>query len=152
MPISERISTANELRAWTDSIPFHYEYTAGVAGEKFLRGLVEGKILAAKCDNCGKKYLPPKTYCVDCYLPTTGYVSVGSKGVVGALALSHVSFEGRRLSKPKQFAFVTFRGVTGGLVHYARGKGLKVGSEVEARFKPEKARRGSLLDIEEFVS
>ncbi len=152
MPLNERIESVDQLRSWSDEIPFHYEYTAGVAGEKFLRGVKEGKILASKCQKCGRKYLPPKSYCVDCFAGIDSYVEVGPTGRVTALTESHVDFAGRRLSAPKAYVFVTFDGVTGGLVQAANGDGLKIGARVEPKFKPATKRTGSLLDFEFVVS
>jgi uncharacterized OB-fold protein len=150
-PLSERITRVDELRSWTDQIPLHYEYTAGVAGEKFLRGLIEGKILAAKCNKCGKRYLPPKMYCVDCFVEIKKFRRVPLSGTVSAITESHVDFEGKRMAKPKVFVFVTYPGVTGGLVQAASGKGLRTGTKVTPRFKPASKRTGSLSDFE-FVS
>ena len=151
MPINERISDVGKLRGWKDSLPLHYEYTAGVAGERFLRGLQRGKILAARCKECGKRYLPPKAYCVDCFVPIDEYLEVGPKGKVAGLTNSHQDFHGRKIATSRVFAFVTFKGVTGGLIHYG-GEGLKVGSEVTARFRPAGERKGTLLDIEMFAT
>ncbi len=137
--------------AWKDSIPLHYEYTAGVAGERFLRGLEAGKILASECSNCGKRYLPPKTYCVNCFLETTKYKTIASAGTVSALTESYVDFEGRRLAKPRTYAFVTFKGVTGGLIHRTSGSHVSIGTKVKPKFKPVRKRSGTLLDIESFV-
>src|SRR5215467_6671071 len=108
MSPGERISTVDNLMAWRDEIPFHYEYTAGVAGEKFLRGLKGGQILGSKCSNCHRTYLPPKIYCVNCYLEIKKFVPVGPEGRVSALAKSHVDFQGRGIAKATTFVFVTF--------------------------------------------
>lgn len=152
MPIEERITSTEELRAWTDKIPFRYEYTAGVAGERFLRGLKRGEIIAGQCRKCGKKYLPPKMYCVDCFARIEEYEPVGPRGKVAALTESWVDFHGRRLKRPVLMAFVVFKGVAGGIAHTAEGRGLKIGSAVEPKFIPESQRKGSLLDIENFVT
>jgi uncharacterized OB-fold protein len=148
LSLGERITSVDKLRSWTDQIPFHYEYTAGVAGEIFLRGLKEGKILASECPRCRRSYLPPKMYCVDCFVPLEKYKEVGPEGTVTALTESYVDFDGKRLRTPRTFAYVTYRGVTGGLVQRAEGKGLKEGSRVAARFKPSSKRSGSMLDFE----
>ena len=152
MPLNERITSADEFRSWTDKIPLRYEYTAGVAGERFLQGLKKGEILAGQCGKCGKKYLPPKMYCVDCFAPIVKFGAVGLRGSVAALTESWVDFQGKRRSSPTMIAFVAFTGVTGGIIHSAEGEHLRIGSAVEARFIPEPARKGSLLDIEKFVS
>jgi hypothetical protein len=136
------------LRSWTDQIPFHYEYTAGVAGEKFLRGLQEGKVLVSVCPKCGKSFLPPRMYCVDCFVEAKKYKEAGPKGTVSALTESYVDFEGKRLVSPRIYAFVTYSGVTGGLVQVTSGRGLRVGSNVIPKFKPVPQRKGSMLDFE----
>ena len=148
MPLGERITSVEKLRSWTDQIPLHYEYTAGVAGEKFLRGIQQGKILASRCRKCGKSYLPPKAYCVDCFAKVDDYVSVGPEGKVAAVAETFVGFDGRELEDPKTFVFVTFRGVTGGLVQAAAGRGLKIGDRVVALFRQGSKRKDSLPSYE----
>ena len=152
VPPGERIVNSDGLSSWKDEIPLHYEYTAGVAGERFVRGLQKGKILASVCGNCGKMYLPPKMYCVDCYLAIKNYREVGPVATVEALAESHVDFGGKKVARPRTFAFLTFKGVTGGLIHYAKGEGLEIGSRVTPRFKPVRDRKGTLLDIQEFAA
>jgi uncharacterized OB-fold protein len=151
MSLKDRITSVEKLRSWTGQIPFRYEYTAGVAGEKFLRGLREGRILASECTNCGKKYIPPKVYCVGCYREIRRFKQAGPEGVVAALAESSVGFEGDRLVKPKTFAFIVFKGVTGGLIHFATGTGLEIGSRVVPKFRAPSKRQGTILDIERFV-
>jgi uncharacterized OB-fold protein len=150
MPLADRLEAVDEMRFWTDTIPLRYEYTAGLAGEKFLRGLQEGRILASRCSKCGRKYLPPKSYCVDCFVKIGTFVEVGPLGTVASLAESHVGFDGGRRARPVTFAYITFKGTTGGIVHRVSGRGLAVGSTVKPRFRPKSNRSGSLLDIEEF--
>lgn len=151
MALGERIDDVGKLRSWPDRIPFHYEYTAGVAGERFLRGLQEGRILAARCGSCGKKFLPPKAYCVDCFKRITSFPEVGPYGEIAALTESHVEFDGSRRAEPVLMAFVKFPGTTGGLVHLVTGRGAKIGARVAPRFEAKGKRKGSLLDIRCFV-
>ncbi len=148
MPLGERVTSVDRLRAWTDQIPFHYEYTAGVAGERFLRGLQGGKLLAGVCPKCGKSYLPPKMYCVDCFVEVKKFREVAGAGTVSAVTVSQFGMGGERLRAPRTFVFVTFAGVTGGLVQAASGNGLKVGSRVVPKFVPASKRTGSMLDFE----
>lgn len=152
MPIDERITSTEELRSWTDKIPLRYEYTAGVAGERFLRGLKEGKLFAGRCGKCGRKYVPPKSYCVECFAAINEFETTGPRGSVAALTESWVDFAGKRMKSPSMFAFVVFEGAEGGIIQKVEGKGLRIGSAVEPRFAPESARSGSLADIEKFVA
>jgi uncharacterized OB-fold protein len=122
-----------------------------VAGEKFLRGLMEGKILAARCSSCGTKYLPPKMYCTKCYIEITSFRDVGTLGSLAALAQMHVDYDGKKVRRPYLLGFVSFRGVTGGMIARVSSTRAKVGSGVKARFKPKASRRGAVTDIVEFA-
>ena len=136
MPITERLDRGTDALAWKGSIPLHYEYTAGVAGERFMRGLMGGKILAGYCEACGTASLPARMYCVECYSGTSSFVKVGPVGVVRALARGDT----------ERFAFVEFPGTKGGVLHRLIGPG-RVGSRVKARFRPRRARTGAISDI-----
>src|SRR5580692_9852218 len=144
MPIEERIESVADVRQWIDRIPFQYEYTAGVAGEKFLRGLMDGKILAGYCPGCKESSLPARIYCVRCYGGITEYVEVGP--VAKVRAVTHAKQEGS-----PAFAFVTFKDVRGGLVHRLLDR-ARAGSEVAPRFRPRSERTGSILDLQGFES
>ena len=151
MPLRERITSVEALRHWSDVIPLHYEYTAGVAGERFLRGLVEEKILASVCTHCDIAYLPPKIYCTDCFREINKYKNVGRRGKITALTESYVAFDGSRLKEPRFVGFVEFKGVKGGLIHTVKGRKARVGAAVSARFIREGKRTGAMTDIESFV-
>jgi hypothetical protein len=141
VPITERLDDVMQVRQWVDVIPFHYEYTAGVAGEKFLRALMEGKILAGYCPNCQQAALPARMYCVDCYSPTTKLVRVGPIGVVKAVTRS-VGASGETIA----FAFIEFPGVKGGILHMLIGN-ARAGSKVRAKFRPKRERTGAISDL-----
>ena len=151
MTIKERLGSLDEERRWEDSIPFHYEYTAGVAGERFLRGLIEGRILGSHCERCKITYLPPKMYCTNCFNEITEYRDLGLRGRVDALSEVFVDFDGRRVQKPYIIGFVTFKGAKGGIIQRVTGHGAKIGSRVVVNFKPRARRIGALSDVVSFV-
>lgn len=129
--------------AWRDSIPLRYEYTAGAAGEAFLRGLLEGRILASKCSRCGEVRLPPRSYCLQCYGRASVDVEVMHFGRLSALTRA----------RGTTFGFVTFAGVSGGLLHRVLSSGRvrpALGDTVRPVFAPSSRRSGSILDIEGF--
>jgi uncharacterized OB-fold protein len=134
--------------AWRDGIPLHYEHTAGVAGEAFLRGLKEGRIVASKCGRCGEVRLPPRTYCLRCYSRTRVDVELYHDGRIASLSTAKAE-DGSRTT----FGWVTFEGVSGGLLHRIVRQGRttpRVGDVVRALFLPAGERTGSILDIEGF--
>ena len=142
--MEEKLDAVAEVRQWADRIPLHYEYTAGVAGEKFLRGLKEGRILAGYCPNCRETSLPPRIYCVNCYGAIAKFVRVDAAAKVAAVT----SARGPG-GQETAFAFVTFKGVRGGMIHRLLGK-ARVGSDVVPVFRPKKERTGSIDDIQGF--
>ena len=136
------------ILAWKDSIPLRYQYTAGTAGESFLRGLKEGRLIASKCTRCGEVRIPPRTYCLVCYGRTNLGLELFQLGCVASVSTPRQT----QRTTATTFGFVTFEGVSGGLVH----KMLRVdrlprpGETVRPVFaKPEK-RAGSILDLEGF--
>jgi uncharacterized protein len=143
------------ILAWRDSIPLRYEYTAGTAGEAFLRGLKAGKIVASKCGTCGEVRLPPRTYCLQCYGRTRIDVELLHSGRIAAVSTTHLGAGGAEVAARSRttFGFVTFEGVQGGLVHRVVHDGRRdprAGDPVRLLFAPAEKRKGSILDLEGF--
>ncbi len=130
-----------------------YIYTSGVAGERFFVALRdEGRILASRCPDCGLDYLPPRMFCEDCFTELTEYVDVPPDGRVAAVTVAYVDRTGAKLSHPQVWAFVTFKGIRGGLLHrlLLTADSARPGLAVRLKLKPRDARGGTILDIEGF--
>ncbi len=41
-------------------IRIDYEFTAGLAQSRYLKGIAEGRFLGQRCPKCGKVYVPPR--------------------------------------------------------------------------------------------
>jgi uncharacterized OB-fold protein len=122
----------------------HYEYTAGVAGERFLRGLMDGRLVGGRCEQCNVTFLPAKIYCVRCFRRIEKFVNVPPVGRVAAVS-------GGSDDRTDAFAFLTFEGVGGGLVHHVvSGSHLRIGGRAKVKFRPKIKRTGSILDIDGF--
>jgi uncharacterized OB-fold protein len=162
-----------KIVGWRDTIRLRYEYTAGIAGETFLRALKDGRILASKCARCGEVRIPPRIYCLECGGRTRIDVQVVHLGWVGAVSttIGSARLRGRREGKGAEsadsaaarerppgdsqatFGYIKFAGVSGGLVHrlLRASKGIpRPGEEVGPIFVPQRDRKGSILDIEGF--
>jgi len=154
MPLIERIQALRDAKVWYDNMPLESEYTAGIAGEKFLRAIKDrGVILGTVCPTCGLTYVPPSMYCERCFAELEEWVEVPSRGEVYTYTILTRSLEDKPLDEPQVLALIEMEGVHGGLVHKlaaAKLDEVEVGMEVEAVFKPEQERVGSILDIEYF--
>jgi hypothetical protein len=130
--------------------PVQFRYTAGLAGEKFLREIKENaRLIASRCTKCSLNYLPPRIYCERCMSKLQEYVPIENVGVVATFTNCRQDAEGNDLPEPVTVALVRFPSAHGGVVHKVKGS-VAVGDTVRAVFKPKSNRTGSILDIEHF--
>lgn len=141
---------SNEPIAIEGGFPVHFRYTAGIAGERFLREIKEnGKLVASHCNKCELNYLPPRIYCERCMSKLEEYVEIENKGVVEASTVCHQDAEGKKLPQSAKIALVRFPNAHGGIVHRCK-QVVSVGDSVRVAFKDKAKRTGSILDIEGF--
>jgi uncharacterized OB-fold protein len=141
--------TTNSTKVEGD-FPVHFRYTAGVAGETFLREIKDnGKLVATRCHNCQLNYLPARIYCERCLSKLTEYVQIENEGIVHSFTVCTRDSEGKQLPEPVSVAFVRFPGAHGGLIQRTKGE-VVVGDKVRAVFREKSKRTGSILDIEYF--
>jgi uncharacterized OB-fold protein len=157
MPILEKVDRLSDARAWYGDIPIGSLYTAGLAGERFLRSLKdESKIMATHCETCDFTYLPPALFCERCFSELTDWVEVGPEGEVMSYTVLTVAPDGSPLDSPTVVAFVQPDGADGGLIHYLGDIAdldddeIDIGLRVIPVFKPAAERQGSILDISHF--
>ncbi|GBC83913.1 hypothetical protein HRbin11_00331 [bacterium HR11] len=154
MPLKERIPHLHEVRSWQGSIQLEGVYTAGVAGERWLRGLQEGRIYGTRCPRCRYTYVPARLFCERClgHLGEAAWVEVGPHGTLMAWTWVHVDPDGRPLSPPRLMGLVRLDGADALLVHDLQDGGipLRVGLRVEAVFRPPAERVGSIRDLAYF--
>ncbi len=148
----EHIERVDQLGQWPGEMPVRFLYTVGVAGERFLRELMEnGRFLGSRCPACRYTYLPPRLYCERCFAELTDWVEVGPQGTIEALTVAHVGLDGQPLAQPETFALIRLDGADGLLFHrVAAAEDLEIGATVEPVFKRRAARTGSILDIQHF--
>jgi uncharacterized OB-fold protein len=142
----------NAPQAWRGEMPITSRYTAGLAGEVFLRAIKdEGKILGSYCDRCGITYVPARQFCERCMDELEETVDVGTKGELHTFTLLFENLDGTPKEEPEIVAFIRLG--DGGLVHKldeVELDDLDIGMPVEAVFKPKGEREGSILDIKYF--
>ncbi|ARM74722.1 Zn-ribbon domain-containing OB-fold protein [Acidianus manzaensis] len=126
----DKVGKDDYLLNWKDVMETEeYDYTAGVAGEEFLKGLSEGKIIGGKCPKCGKVYVPARLYCEDCFVQTE-FIEVKEKPYLDTYTIVYKDDQGNKLEKPQVIGLVRFENVNGGLLALVEGN-IKIGSEVE---------------------
>jgi acetyl-CoA C-acetyltransferase len=151
-PLSE-----GEFRSATGAVEHdldaRYAWDAGVAIGRFLDGLEEGLILGRECRSCRRILVPPRMFCERCFRGTDAWVEVQQTGVVQTFSICHVRWDMQPLAEPEIPAVISIDGSDGGLLHMlgdVAPDDVSVGMAVEAVWRPESERTGSILDIEYF--
>jgi len=126
-----------------------YLYTVGPLAEQFLLSIKnEGKIKAAYCKNCGRLFLPVRSFCTFCGKEVNELREIDQEGVVESFSKVKLDSFGKELKEPFYLAYIKFRNVEGGLLHkLGEVKEPKIGMKVKPVFKESKERIGSLEDI-----
>ena len=135
--------------AWLGDLPVTNRYTYGLAGERFFRTIKdEGRIFGTHCPKCNRTYVPAVSFCERCLNELTDWIDVGIVGEVYSFTLLYENYDGSRRESPEIVAFIRLG--DGGLVHRlveADQDTIEIGLQVEAVFKPQTERIGSILDI-----
>ena len=150
MSFKETITKTTNCSYFEGEIPVNYQYTFGIAGDKFFKTIKDkGDFIASKCSECGKLYIYPLIFCEECFSETSEYVSVGLEGELYSYTESYYDFQGTNYDKPHTIGLVKFRGVEGGIIHRINidSSELCIGMSVAAKLKSPKERNGSIEDI-----
>lgn len=127
------------------TLTYHERLTDNL--NRFADGLLEGRIIGAKCPSCGRVFVPSKGYCSLCVVPTTeeDEVEVPDTGIVtGFTIITPVNYYGQTKTEPFVYASVRLDGADstlGGMditgVTHAE---LRPGLRVKAKWKPKDER------------
>lgn len=140
----------DEVRRWRGDMEAYYIYTAGVAGDRFLREIRDnGRLMGTYCPRCDVTYLPPRIYCETCFSELNEWEEVPNKGVIDAITVAYVNDKGERLPEPLVWALVRFPGARGGLLHFVSlpEEEVREGMEVEVVYKRTGRREAAITDI-----
>jgi uncharacterized OB-fold protein len=135
------------------AVDARYAWDAGVAVGRFLDGLREGRILGRDCRGCERVLVPPRMFCERCFRATDAWRGVDARGVVQTFSICHVRWDMEKLEKPELPAVISIDGSDGGFLHKlgeVAPDDVRVGMAVEAVWRPETERTGSILDIAYF--
>jgi len=154
MGLRERITDTQRLRAWSGTIPLAFQYTAGVAGERFFTTLrTRGRFAVTRCPECGVTYLPPRLYCREDFTDLSDqWDEVAPRGTVHSFTLVHRDLDGQLLSSPRLIGFIQIDGTDGGLLAPLglRPSAVRIDQQVRAVLRPRGQRRGRIDDILHF--
>jgi uncharacterized OB-fold protein len=135
-----------------------YSFDAGIAIGQFLAALKEGKLLARKCNACGRIVIPPRMFCELCFRRNDEWVQLENTGRVNTFSVSFVNWDASRRKIPQVPVVVDIDGTNPnmGIMHLLGEVGetleevldrVSIGMAVEAVWKPAEQREGAITDI-----
>jgi hypothetical protein len=137
------------------AVEARYAWDAGVAVGEYLRGLKRGVILGRECRGCRRILVPPRMFCEECFRPTDRWVEAEDTGTVNTFSICYIRWDMVPLKEPEIPFVLDIDGASPGMgfmhkLGEVRPDDVRIGLEVEAVWKPEEEREGSILDIRYF--
>ncbi len=121
-----------------------YQHAAGAVVSHFYRELRDyARLLGRRCPECRRVLMPPRAFCDRCFVATTEWVEVGSRGTLEAFTIVAQAFKGLP-DPPYALGYATLEGADTAILNYLRGldltailaaaKRLRVGLPVIVQF------------------
>jgi uncharacterized OB-fold protein len=115
--------------------PIHLSYVvqASDTTARFLRAILERRLLATVCPGCAAIHIPPRGACPRCAARSTTLTEVGPEGTITTFSVIRIPFEGQRVEPPYACAHVLLDGSSSPLLHIVAGcsvEEVKVGMRV----------------------
>jgi len=156
--LSDKEIRSGKIFLTDDSLDCAYAWDMGVAINRYLAELKNGRIIAKECPGCSRVMLPPRMFCELCFRPSGDWVYVKDTGTVNTFSVCYVHWDASRIKegeKPHLPAVIEIDGASPGmgimhLLGEVEPEKIKIGMKVKAVWKPEKERTGSITDIKYF--
>ena len=146
-------ATEEPVTMVTTPIRLSYRHSASHEESRFLRAVVEGRLVGQRCPACGKVYIPPRGACPVDGVPTTDEVELPDRGTVTTFCVVNVPFLGQRITPPYVSAYVLLDGADIAFQHLileCAASEVRMGMRVAAVWKPREEWRHSLENISHF--
>jgi uncharacterized OB-fold protein len=137
----------------TTPVDLHFEHTASPQESSYLTGLLDGRLVAQRCPQCRKVYIPPRGACPTDGVPTEEEIELPDRGTVTTFCIVNVPFLGQRITPPYVAAYVLLDGADIAFLHLILGcpaDEVRMGMRVEAVWRPREEWGLTLQNIDHF--
>jgi uncharacterized OB-fold protein len=144
---------AKPVKMITTLVRLDYTHTAGKAQRRFLSGLMEGKLIAQRCPECDKVYVPPRGSCPTCAVPTRDEVEISDTGTVTTFCIVNLPFYGQAVEIPYVCASILIDGADiplFAMLAEVAVEDVHMGQRVQAVWLPEQERTPSFDNLRYF--
>jgi uncharacterized OB-fold protein len=104
--------------------------------EQFYKFLQQGKLMAGKCQKCGKIHLPPRPLCDNCYSQQFSWIQVSGKGKLVTYTVINVAPAQFQALAPYAVGIVELENglKIPGMIQDIKQEQLKIGMELTLDF------------------
>lgn len=105
--------------------------------ESFYKFVGEGKLMAARCNNCGALHLPPRPACTNCFSKDLKWTAVNNRGKLLTYTIIHVAPKQFESKVPYPVAIVKLEDGPRllGMIRGIEPEGIKVGMELTVAYE-----------------
>jgi uncharacterized OB-fold protein len=137
----------------TSPVSLRVQHSASPQENTYLLGLQQGRLIAQRCPQCHKVYMPPRGACPVDGVPTTDEVELPDRGIVTTFCIVNVPFYGQKITPPYVAAYVLLDGADIAFLHLileCAADEVRMGMRVEAVWRPREDWVPGLQNIEYF--
>lgn len=129
-----------------------YSHSYGLVSP-FFRGLLEGKLMATKCPECGTVYCPPRAHCwnpscrlADCF---DNWLELSLSGVIHTFTVQCLAAAPFEHMLPFCMGWIQIDGADTTLasILHIQPREIFIGKQVKMEFVPKEKRKGDLMDM-----
>ena len=134
-------------------VVLNYVYSPGIAQDRFLRAIKEGRLLGQGCEECGRVYIPSRGSCPRCAKPTSREVEVKDTGTVVTYSVVRVPSSNIEVELPYCGANILLDGAdisTTALIQECPMEDIRIGMRVKAVWRPKEEWDYTLSNIKYF--
>ena len=127
------------LRSILAPMRLEYRVTASAHRTRFLRGLMQGKILGERCAECRKVYVPWRGSCPTCGVGESERVELVDRGTVTTFSVINLPFDNQAFKTPYAAAAILLDGADLPLLHLLNElpiEDVRMGLRVKAVWSP----------------
>lgn len=150
--LPESLQGVEAVRSVRTPARLDYQFTAGDASSRFLRGITRKKIIGQRAPG-GRVYVPPRGADPELGLPTTEEVEVAQVGTVTSFCVVDLQFYGSVMEIPYVSALILLDGADLSIMHLIQevaADQVRIGLRVEAVWRDDADIEPTLASIKWF--
>lgn len=139
----------SEIKFYSEPVEMDYTRSPGKLLGKFFASLRdEGIIKGIRCSHCSSVFVPPQQYCPLCTSKMSNLIPMPQEATIASFTIVKKDAPFTEWKAPFTYVAVKYDATHSTFWHRLKEtENVNIGDKIQAVFKPESEREGSLLDI-----